>query len=189
MIRAISDLWQKALFAASGRLPCRIIADRGQPYLERYYLCTVLGTRFYIHRFVGDDPDRGLHDHPWPWAVAIVLAGWYWEVRRSGTRQVRWVNQLNEDTFHRVLLPKDSLMRPQPCWTLFCHRATNTKAWGFWTPAPIAGTIHDGTVPIPGAETSAHQWTPHDQVIVSVGSDWWLRAPAGRDTPNRVPAN
>ncbi|WP_244260428.1 hypothetical protein [Burkholderia gladioli] len=57
---------RRVLYAISSRLPCRIIADGNKPYLERYYLATVFGVRFYLHRFVASDPDRGLHDHPWP---------------------------------------------------------------------------------------------------------------------------
>ena len=53
----------KLLRAISDRLPCRIISDNDQPYLERYYIATLFGVRLYLHRFVGSDPDRGLHDH------------------------------------------------------------------------------------------------------------------------------
>ena len=69
-------------------LPARVISDNGHPYLERYYVCTLLGVRIYLHRFVGSDPDRGVHDHPWAWARSIVLAGWYLEERRTGIRSV-----------------------------------------------------------------------------------------------------
>ena len=78
---------RKLLFWLTSHLPCRIIAEEGSVYLERYYLFTLLGWRFYLHRFVGSDPDRGLHDHPWSRAFSIILAGWYWEQTRSGTRK------------------------------------------------------------------------------------------------------
>ena len=51
---------RKLLFWLTSHLPCRIIAEEGSVYLERYYLFTLLGWRFYLHRFVGSDPDRGL---------------------------------------------------------------------------------------------------------------------------------
>ncbi|CAM2143682.1 conserved protein of unknown function [Pararobbsia alpina] len=117
------------LFWISGFLRCRIISDGDRPYLERYYLFTAFGTRAYLHRFVGSDPDRGVHDHPWPWALAIILFGWYWEQRRSGTRIVRWLNFLTGDTFHRVLLPKDRGVHE--VWTIFIHRNAKVKPWGF----------------------------------------------------------
>lgn len=159
------------LFFLSSFLPLRIISDGEGPYLERYYLFTIFGVRFYLHRFVASDPDRGLHDHPWPWAGSIVLSGHYWEVTRSGTKKVRWLNFLVGDSFHRVKLScrhnkedgicshyiktgisgtyhtkdgicteysdiKNLLHSPKnsekPCWTLFFHRATYVKPWGFW---------------------------------------------------------
>jgi hypothetical protein len=52
------------LYWFTGRLPCRIICDGDSPYLERYYLWTVFGTHWYLHRFVASDPDRGYHDQP-----------------------------------------------------------------------------------------------------------------------------
>ena len=64
----------RLLLWLTGFLPCRIISEGDQPYLERYYLMTLFGWRFYIHRFVASDPDRGLHDHPWPKAYSIILS-------------------------------------------------------------------------------------------------------------------
>ena len=127
----------KVLFRLSGNLPCRIIADASGPYLERYYLTTLMGVRFYLHRFVASDPGRGLHDHPWPWAVSVVLAGFYFQMTRAGVGAVRWINGLVGDSFHRVVLPNENgepcdLEGPptgtvQPCWTLFFHRAKYVK--------------------------------------------------------------
>ena len=122
------------LYWLSSFLPCRIISDDGTPYLERYYIGTWFGVRFYLHRFVGSAPARGLHDHPWAWARSFILSGWYYEERLSGAREVRWQNSLKGSTFHRVILPasldrKDD--KPQPCWTLFWHDAAYTKPWGF----------------------------------------------------------
>jgi len=60
--------------------------------------------RAYLHRLVASDPDRGLHDHPWPWAFSILLAGWYSNVTRSGSNRVRWFNTPTSDTFYRFVL-------------------------------------------------------------------------------------
>jgi len=129
----------KFLFWLTGYLPLRVISDGEKPYLERYYLCTLLGYRFYIHRFVGSDPDRGLHDHPWKKAYSIILSGYYFEENRMGGKRVRWFNSLTGDTFHRVVLPfafvDNKLTNKQsPCWTLFFHTARDVKRWGFWRP-------------------------------------------------------
>jgi hypothetical protein len=101
----------KLLFWLSGHLSCRIISDGEQPYLERYYLLTLFGVRVYLHRFVASDPDRGTHDHPWPWAFSLILAGWYYEETAYGVSIVRWFNALTGSTFHRVILPRDHGVR------------------------------------------------------------------------------
>jgi len=129
----------KLLYWLSGFMPCRLINDGDRPYLERYYVGTLLGWRFYLHRFVGSDPAGALHDHPWSKAYSLILSGWYWEETRSGTRRVRWFNSLTGDTFHRVVLPVSMwrkgtkrIDKPSVCWTLFLHRAGDVKPWGFW---------------------------------------------------------
>ena len=160
----LSNLIRRALYRISARLPCRIIADSGQPYLERYFVFQGLGVVIYLHRFVAADPDRGLHDHPWPWAFSCVLAGEYQEARRSGMRQVRWFNFLTGDSFHRVLLEPGA----RSVWTLFVHRNARVKPWGFW---------RDGA-----AEQAV--WVRHGNTRPS---RWWLEAPAGHRTPERMP--
>ena len=170
----------RLLFWLTGRLPCRIISDNGQPYLERYYLGTVLGVRFYIHRFVGSDPDRGLHDHPWPWAGSLVLKGWYFEELRGPhrsnvpgqivpVRQVRWFNWLTGDSFHRVILPGAH------CWTLFFHRAAYTKPWGFLQQVD--------------ADSTMRVWVPHNYPKDGNGTPgaWWNEVPIGILEPRRLP--
>jgi hypothetical protein len=159
------------LLAISGRLPCRIISDGDQPYLERYYLCTVFGVRFYLHRFVGSDPDRGLHDHPWPWAFSIILAGWYWEQTRNkeSLRRVRWFNFLTGDSFHRVILPSSQPLScmaesDMQCWTLFAHRARDVKKWGFLRDKGQLGMVFQ-PYRYPGGKNK----------------EWWKTAPKGRE--------
>lgn len=148
-------------------MPFREISDGDTPYLERYYISTLFGWRFYLHRFVGSDPDRGLHDHPWSKAYSLILSGWYYEVTRSGERKVRWFNSLTGDTFHRVVLPNTCDEFPnfgQPCWTLFFHKAGDVKPWGFWrevpdTPIKDAALFHPYTYEREGSQR-----------------DWWLTA-------------
>lgn len=161
------NITSKLLFALSGRLPCRIISDKGVPYLERYFVAQLLGVTIYLHRFVGSDPDRGLHDHPWSWARSLVLSGEYDEETRSGIRTVRWWNKLTGDTFHRVILPPGRT----EAWTLFMH-GRYVKTWGFWhcvngigaTWQPFRNHGHDGL------------------------ARWWKHAPVGRDCNGRMPA-
>lgn len=159
------------LFWLSSRLPLRVIAEDGKPYLERYYVASLFGLRVYLHRFVGSDPARGLHDHPWRWAVSLVLAGFYIEERRTGTAPVRWLNVLTGDTFHRVVLPDGE----RDAWTLFIHRQGRAKSWGFLRAFPNESTLL----------WSAYAYTAGEG---NEESHWWLGAPKGRDEARRVSA-
>lgn len=171
----------RLLYWITGRLPCRIISDDGAAYLERYYLATLFGVRLYLHRFVGSDPARGLHCHPWPWAVSLILSGWYFEETRSGERRVRWLNFLLGDSFHRVVLPTWPSGRPLPCWTLFAHRAAYVKPWGFLRSFATDISPH------------AMLWQPHDHMTGGDGTahrgEWWLKAPRGIDCTGRLAAD
>lgn len=134
----VPALWRwllaHGLYAWTARLRCRIITDdSGAPYLERYFIGTAFGCVWYLHRFTGSDPDRRVHNHPWPWAMSLVLRGSYREVRARGLggrqveHRVRCFNWIRDNTFHRVLL-----LRPERfVWTLFVHRHKVTQVWGF----------------------------------------------------------
>lgn len=158
----------KFLYWFTGYLPCRFINDGEHDYLERYYLFTIFGWRFYIHQFVGSDPDRGLHDHPFAKAYSVILSGWYYEVTRSGERKVRWFNSLTGDTFHRVVLPQ-RWMCDEPCWTLFMHKAGCVKPWGFLK--AIDGRFSGGMY----TEGSA-LFEPYTYEREGSQKDWWLTA-------------
>lgn len=159
----------KILYWFTGFLPVRYINDGQRRYLERYYLFTLLGWQFYIHRFVGSDPDRGLHDHPWPRAFSIILSGWYFEQTRSGTRKVTRFNHLTGDTFHRVVLPlcpPESDQACQECWTLFFHRAVRAKEWGFLRPLKL--------------DSNAQVFVPYDYRHEGSQTEWWKTAKSRR---------
>ena len=167
----------KLLYWISGFLPCRYINDGNVRYLERYYLFTLLGWRFYLHQFVGSDPDRWLHCHPWKMAFSIILSGWYWEETVYGTRKVRWFNWLTGESKHRVVLPcsldgfRDLGCAEHhgvdPCWTLFFHRAENAKTWGFYQSI-------DG-------HPEALLFVPYQYTREGNQRDWWLTAPTGKE--------
>lgn len=135
------------------RLPVRVIFDETgtRPYLSRFYLFGApergsfdangdpkpearlpRGLGLYVHRFHRSDEDRELHNHPWQWALSLVLAGGYVEERRieGGAIRTRVVgpgslNYITADTFHRVdLIDEDA-------WTLFLV-GPRVGSWGFW---------------------------------------------------------
>jgi len=140
----------------------RVIYDRAgeRPYLSRYYLVGAPhmpdgsepidrfgnpkpeaifppGWGLYLHHFHRSDDDVALHNHPWTWARALILAGGYLEERRmrhpSATcdmvmpflrRPGSWV-RVDADDFHRVdLLERDS-------WSLFLA-GPKVSEWFFW---------------------------------------------------------
>ena len=119
------------LYWLTARLPCRIInGEHGEPYLERYFLFRLVGFTAYIHRFVDNDPDRGLHDHPWSWSCSLILAGGYHELRathvhthtapdiRLRYRRPGRFNVIRGDDFHRIILhwgKRTQARRPGPC--------------------------------------------------------------------------
>lgn len=147
-------------------LPLRFIDDPdGRRYLERYYLGTWFGWRFYVHQFVGPDPDRGLHDHPWTLAFSLRLAGYYYELTRAGMRKQRWLGILTGDTFHRVA----TLATPS-VWTLFAHTVGDVKPWGFWR--AIDGRFAGGMYPEGSAIFEPFQYKSEGGKPV----EWWHTA-------------
>ncbi len=132
------------------------------------------GKHWYLHHFLASDPDRGLHTHKW-FAWSIVLLGWYWEQRRWGFRKIRWINFIDPDTAHRVVLPRHGKVGPweenyewqrpkSPCWTLFFHNAEDDfPDWGF--EQPVEG--HPG----------ARLFVPYDYSREGKQTEWWLTAP------------
>jgi len=110
--------------------------DDGSPYLTRWYLVRVFRRwvpGVFLHYFHRSDHDRELHNHPWKWAVAIILRGGYYEHRleRNKETRVRYlppisVNLLTPDTFHRVVL----LDEKKGAWSLFIA-GPKFREWGF----------------------------------------------------------
>jgi hypothetical protein len=136
---------RRLLFAYTARLPARFIDLNESPYLERYYVGQLFGFTFYLHRFVGSDGERLVHDHPWVWSAALVLVGGYREERVTGlcpdhgwrSRRRRMfpgrLNVIREMDFHRI-----ESTAPET-WTLFFH-TPRCKRWGFLFPEAGSGT-------------------------------------------------
>jgi len=189
-------MMERFLFKVTADLPFREIMEEGRQYLERYYLFTIpalkignwiiRGRRFYIHRFLDSDPDRGMHDHPWLKAWTFILFGWYWESTDYGIQTRKWFGVIHGDKFHRVILStrivegfdgdtQRSYRKrvPVPCWTLFCHTVEHqsispnekAKAWGFRRPTSKEGI---------------YTYQVHKYASEGNKDYWWLNAPTRR---------
>ena len=109
--------------------PVQHIEPFGVPYLERYFLSGYTPYKrqypaptasLFLHHFVDSDPNDQLHDHPWHYALSLVLVNGYREFRcdAHGHEEVRFflpgdVNVLQPGDRHRIDLIADD------CWTLF----------------------------------------------------------------------
>jgi hypothetical protein len=153
---------RRLLSKISDRLPARHIRHEGKPYLERYYVGTVLGIRIYLHRFVACDED-GLHDHPFRYSLSLLLAGWYYEDRWGKRYTRRWFNFIGPNDFHRVVLPSHAA---HDVWTLFMH-VPRTKPWGFLRASAQ------------GAHGPVFQYLPQSEPSDPALSLWHLTAPTG----------
>lgn len=130
-------------------VPRRVITnDEGDPYLLRVYLTPDAQwwrrwlPGVYLHHFYRSDSDRELHNHPWVWALALILRGGYVEeyqqqILYNGAPFSRpWIekrtlrpgslNVITHRTFHRV-----ELLDPERgAWSLFVA-GPRFRDWGF----------------------------------------------------------
>jgi hypothetical protein len=137
--RVISFFW---------RDPDFYIGGKDNPYLLRWWI--IPRNRFfniYLHKFLRDDDDRALHDHPWA-SCSIILKGGYIEhqpegvyVRKPGRIYFRRATQAHRIELHRgywcswcanVWHP-DSSEPGRPAWTLFIT-GPKIREWGFHCP-------------------------------------------------------
>lgn len=164
------------LFFLSNHLRCKIIrGDKEHPYLERYYLFSLWGRRFYLHRFLGGDVDESLHNHPWKESSSWILTGGYLEYKafRRGpddygklevsSRRLKAgnINRINSECLHRIVRA-----RPET-WTVFWHTIPRVQPWGF--------VVEDAA--------SGARFHPYSS---DRGPDWFKRAPKGRYCEERL---
>lgn len=138
----------------------REIRRRGAEYMERYsirpqYESGHNAYRAYINHFLAPD-DPGHHDHPWTWALSIILWGSYTEeilvrpeddyghkmydaeYRADGTvvlpRHVRWFNWIRPGVYHRIAELHPSRFGGRGVVTLFLCGGLHGRGWGWWKP-------------------------------------------------------
>lgn len=116
----------------------RVIVDENrEPYLTRYCIWgwhPGLEEKFpfsvYLHRIHQPDADEALHNHPWEWAVSVVLRGGYLEELPTGERVPRnegSIRVLRSSDYHRI-----AEVQPDT-WTLFLV-GPKVSSWGFQVP-------------------------------------------------------
>lgn len=134
------------------REPDFYVGDKDNPYLLRWWI--IPRNRYfniYLHKFLRDDEDRALHDHPWK-SLSIILKGKYIEHtpnkflnRRTGL--IEWLPDntkiFNRFSFiyrgagyaHRIELIKDT--HQEAIWTKNdysdMHRVIHKVAQPVWT--------------------------------------------------------
>jgi hypothetical protein len=103
------------------------------PYMNRWILWFGLGT-LRVHRFMRDDEDRDLHDHPWAF-VTIPLQTYHEAVTVSGEasdslRTLRTVRRFRPH-FRRAKHRHSVKLITRPTWTIVIT-GPKTRSWGFW---------------------------------------------------------
>jgi hypothetical protein len=114
--------------------PHFIVGGADDPYLYRWYVLPRNRVfNVYLHKFLRDDDDRALHDHPW-WFVSLIVKGGYREITNDGT-EFRFAGSWGfrpATHRHRVSLYRidDYVV---PAWTLVIT-GRKKRTWGFWCP-------------------------------------------------------
>lgn len=119
------------------RAPDFIIGEDKNPYLLRWWLTPHNPEKFrvYLHKFMRDDDDRALHDHPSN-SISFILWGGYKEHLRGGKIKRRYPGMVifrRADTAHRIELFRDKKGNQIPAWTLFIF-GKKIREWGFLCP-------------------------------------------------------
>lgn len=116
--------------------PHFVIGSREDPYMLRWFVLPRNRVfNIYLHKFLRDDDDRALHDHPW-WFVSLVLKGGYFEytgVEYASLRTAGSIAYRPATHRHRVALFSDDDITLKPCWTLVVT-GRKARVWGFWCP-------------------------------------------------------
>ena len=136
----IKFLCKKAIAVTESREPDIKIGGQISPYMLRWWWLP--RNRFfniYIHRFLKDDDDRALHDHPW-WSFSILCEGFirefYTVCFKDGTSYIATRDLVPGATVfrspsfsHRIVVMPD---RKLPL-TIFIT-GPKVREWGFHCP-------------------------------------------------------
>lgn len=118
----------------------RDITREGQVTIRRWYLTPgSWPVRAFIHKIFRRDPDP-VHNHPWRWAISVVLRGFYVEIL-NGERKRRFAPSIHfytHNDFHRIV----GVDPVRGCWTLFIV-GPKTGQWEFEDGRVITEKLRD----------------------------------------------
>lgn len=110
--------------------PHFVIGNLHNPYMFRWYLIPRNHwLNIYLHKFLRDDDDRALHDHPW-WFISFLIWGRYDEHTDSALirRKSPSIAYRPAERRHRI-----ALIDNKPAWTIVIT-GPKSREWGFWCP-------------------------------------------------------
>lgn len=143
----VEGIISQALESFAARIERRLI-PRGPQQLPYLYRAFLEGKQapdgepgLFLHKFVSDDAEAQLHNHPWQWSASFILMGSYRECRgeiikkhddgdielkkiEPQTYETGDINFIRQNDFHRVDLQSDHV------WTLFLH-GPRVDDWSF----------------------------------------------------------
>lgn len=126
----------KKLINKFKREPDFYVGGKEDPYLLRWWI--IPRNRFfnvYLHKFLRDDEDRALHDHPWP-SLTLFLKGRYIEYLEGGEKRFRKQGNViyrGPRHAHRIALYRHRDGSLETAWTLFMT-GPKMREWGFHCP-------------------------------------------------------
>ncbi len=116
----------------AARLPCKTLYGQNGAYLSRHRVLDVRFLKVFLHHFHRGDEDYELHNHPWLFAVSLILVNGYCEWRRPNEGRIKPVvflpgalNFIWPGTYHRV-----DLLGPD-VWSIMVA-GPSVQDWGFW---------------------------------------------------------
>ena len=128
----------KKMVSYFAREPDFMVGGKVDPYLLRWWIIPRNPIfNIYLHKFLRDDDDRALHDHPWLSLSIIIKGGYIEHTPNNGWRICpRWSVIFRRATHrHRIELLRERMTCEKtivkPAWTIFIT-GPRIREWGFW---------------------------------------------------------
>lgn len=129
----MSELWRsvnKWFWGWMSGGPHFVVGSPESPYLLRWYIIPRNDWfNVYLHKFLRDDDDRAMHDHPWN-SLSILIVGRYIEQTAAGRKLYKAGSVIRRKATHTHRV---ELIDGKPAWTLFLT-GPKVRDWGFHCP-------------------------------------------------------